>query len=691
MRQFVIPTVFNAVDNFSPAVTKMQNKVSQFVDKSEQKIDQLDRSFRKFGNQARQVGMQAGAIGLAILTPLGLAAHAAVNFESSMSNVSTLIDTSVESMQKMGDDVLELATRLPVPIEELTSSLYDIRSAGVSAENAMAVLEQSARLSSAGLSTTAEATNIMTSAINAFASEGLEAAEISDILFKTVKFGKTTISEMSQAFGATAPIIQSAGVGLADFSAATAALTTVGTPAAQAQNQLRASVIALQKPTADMEKVFKKLGVTTGEELIKKQGSLVGAFQAVNQAGGDMNMNMAKAWSSTEALAAVTSLLGSTNEAYVTTLEDMKNGSNAVDTAFGKQSETMKSQMQVAKNNIQALGIQIGQALLPVLSDLLQAVLPMVQRFAAWMKENKALVGTIAKVALAVGGAAMAVSGIAFALSGLTKLFGVVKFAMAAFKVVTMASSAAMGVLNAVMLMNPILLVVAGVVALSAALYGLSRATRSQTMEQRLENETTRIATENSAAQRSEVKMLFAQLRQLTPETDAYRGVLAKIEAIQPGITEQYNLQKGAVQDLAAAERDLTAAIMQRAMVQAREQQIQEAAAKVVELEDELAAKDWGFLDKLGNTLSFGQLDPEMVKELELADAQNQLDYLVGKQAQMLNPDAVKEEVRTTNERTLTNEQRQKVQIEFQGLPEWLKATIQGGGNMVKPSVTSTM
>jgi len=691
MRQFVIPTVFNAVDNFSPAVDKMQNKVSQFVNKSEQKIDQLDRSFRKFGNQARQVGMQAGAIGLAILTPLGLAANAAVNFESSMSNVSTLIDTSVESMQKMGDDVLELATRLPVPIEELTASLYDIRSAGVSAEKSMGVLEQSARLSAAGLATTSEATNMMTSAINAFAVEGLEATEIADILFKTVKFGKTNISQLAQGFGATAPIVQSAGVALADFSAATAALTTVGTPASQAQNQIRASVVALQKPTADMEKIFHKLGVTTGEELIKREGSLVKAFEAVNAAGGDMNMNMAKAWSSTEALAAVTSLLGSTNEAYVSTLQDMTEGSNAVDAAFGKQSETMKAQMQVAKNNIQSLGIQIGQALLPVLSDLLQAVLPMVQRFAAWMKENKALVGTIAKVALAAGGAAMAVSGIAFALAGLTKLFGVVKFAMAAFKVVTMAASSAMGILNVVMAMNPVGLIVVGVVALSAALYGLSRATRSQTMEQQLENETTKIAAQNSAQQRAEVKMLFTQLRQLTPETDAYRGVLAKIEAIQPGITEQYNLQKGAVQDLAAAERDLTDAIMQRAMIQAREQQIQEAAAKVVQLEDELASGEWSGKDWVKKVMSLGVHDVENRKTGELEDARGQLDYLVGRQAEMLNPDAVKEEVRTSNERTITNEQNQKVQIEFQGLPEWLKATIQGGGNMVQPSVTSTM
>ena len=688
MRQFVIPTVFSAQDKFSPAVDKMQQKVSNFVDKSEAKINQLDRSFRKFGNQAQTVGVNAGMFAAAIIAPLGLAANAAMNFEASMSNVSTLIDTNVESMDKMGSDILAIASVIPAPIEELTSSLYDIRSAGVSANDAMLVLEASGRLAASGLATTSEATNMMTSAINAFKSEGLEAAEISDILFKTVKFGKTNISELTQAFGATAPIVQSAGITLADFSAATAALTTVGTPAAQAQNQIRASIIALQKPTADMEKVFRKLGVTTGEELIQKSGGLVNAYEAINKAGGDMSMNMAKAWSSTEALAAVTSLTGATNEAYTASLNDMVNGANAIDTAFDKQSETMKSQMQIAKNNIQGLGIQIGQALLPVLADLLQAVLPLVQRFAGWMKENKALVGTVVKAALVVGGLSAAVSGVAFALSAASKLFGVVKFALVAFKGAAAMSSVAMGALNAVMLANPVLLVVAGVVALSAAIYGLVQATRSQTMEQRLENETTRIAAENSAAQRSEVKMLFAQLRQLTPETDAYRGVLAKIEAIQPGITEQYNLQKGAVQDLARAERDLTAAIMERAMMQAREEQIKEAATKVVELEDKInARKDFGMIDYAMDWLGSGW---EYETQGDLDAARGELDYLVGKQAEMQNVDAARVQRQETFS-SMTTEEKQKVEIMFTGLPEWMQPKMTGGGGLVSPKLSSTM
>jgi TP901 family phage tail tape measure protein len=288
MKAFTIPAIFTAIDKLSGPIKKMEDSVSTFAARSE-------RKFRKIGEASANISKNAFLVGAAIAIPLSLAANSAMKFEEKMSNVATLVDTNKENMQSMGEEVLSLATKLPIPIDELTTSLYDIRSAGISADKAMGVLETSGKLSAAGLATASEATNIMTSAINAFASENLTAGQISDTLFKTVKAGKTNLSQMAQAFGATAPIIQSAGVKLADFSAATAALTTVGTPAAQAQNQIRAAVISMQKPTEDMTKIFAKLGVKSGPELIKKTGGLVPAMEAIESQGKKMGLNMAKA------------------------------------------------------------------------------------------------------------------------------------------------------------------------------------------------------------------------------------------------------------------------------------------------------------------------------------------------------------------------------------------------------------
>lgn len=428
-----IATKFTAVDKFSDVVSKMGGNVSKFSNTSAAAID-------RFNAKANKMAGQMAIAGGAIVGGLGLAVNAASDFEKSMSNVATLLDTNVEDMDAMGKEVLDMAKVLPVPIEELTGSLYDIRSAGIAAENAMGALNTSARLSKAGLSTTTEATNILTSAMNAFASEGKSSDEIANVLFKTVKAGKTNMSQLAQAFGATAPIIQSAGVQLDDFSAATAALTTVGTPASQAQNQIRAAVVALQKPTADMEKIFKRLGVTSEKDLIAREGSLVGAFEAVNKAGSDMGINLAKAWSSTEAGAAVTSLLGATNEAYIGTLKDMRSGTDALSEAFEKQLNTTASRTQIAKNNMEALSITIGTQVAPMLTELLSVVTPIIGKFADFIGRNQWLAKTLAVVGVGLLAASVAI------------------------KAVTMATAA----WNAVMALNPISAIIIGVAALIA-------------------------------------------------------------------------------------------------------------------------------------------------------------------------------------------------------------------------------
>lgn len=453
---FTIPSIFTAVDKLSRPVKNMAGNVESFAARTE-------RSFRKVGDDSLRVARTGFIIGSALAVPLGIAAKQAVDFESKMSNVATIVDTSAESMADMGQQALNVLRRVPVTADDLTTSLYDIRSAGIDASQAMSTLEQSSRLSVAGLSSASEATNIMTSAVNAFASEGKTAQEISNILFKTVKAGKTNISQLAQAFGSTAPIIQSAGVTLADFQAATAAITKLGTPAAQAQTQLRASVIALQKPTAEMSKIFKRLGVTTDRELIEKFGGLGGAFEAINTQGAKMRVNMAKAWSSTEALAAVTSITGAVSKDYVEILGDMTTGANAVDEAFNKQLKTGANQMQIARNNMQALAITVGTELIPVITSTVQKITPVIQRFVDWGKENPRTMKTLVLFTTAIAAFAFTVSGVAFAISIVTK-------AMAAWGIITKLFTAAQWLLNVAMTANPIGAIIVGIAALIAVI-----------------------------------------------------------------------------------------------------------------------------------------------------------------------------------------------------------------------------
>lgn len=348
--------------------------------------------------KARQNLLGAVAMGAAIIAPAKMAA----SFSAQMSNVSTLIDTNVESMQNMKNAVLELADKTPVALSDLTSALYDIRSAGITAGDAMNVLNGSARLAVAGLGSTKEAVNIVTSAIRTFNLQGQDQAKIYDIIFKAVKNGKTTISGLSEGFGGVAVNMASANVKIDEFMASVAALTTTGMPAAQAYTQIRQAIVGLTRDSKDTDAVFKKLHVKNFKELVDKSGGMVGAFKKIRAAVKDDDAALLKLLGSAEAMNAVLGLTGEQNKAFTDTLDDMRNGANAVDEAFAKQAEEASAKFEILKNTLGHVAIIIGNELLPPMIDLMNAIRPVVLAAIEWAKANPDLTRTLVKAVGAI-------------------------------------------------------------------------------------------------------------------------------------------------------------------------------------------------------------------------------------------------------------------------------------------------
>lgn len=352
-------------------------------DKASAKLESFDKRFGKMANKIAKGALLAGgamAVGIGVK-----AVKSAVDFEKAMANVATLVDTTTENMSKMGREVREISKRVPVDIADLTTALYQVRSAGISASDAMAVLESSAKLAVAGLGTTEEATNLLTSAVNVFAKQGYSASEMADILFKTVKAGKTTVAELAQSFGMVAPIAGELNIDFRELQAATAALTTTGLKASVAQSQLRAGMVALLKPTGDMDKLYEKIGITSGRELLETSGGLVEAFDKIKVAAEGDDTALAKAFGSVEALNAVLALTGDEiGLKFTETLEGMTGGTNALNDAVEKQKETAEAQYQIFKNTINDLLIPLGNRILPVLIDVMKKLTDMIDT-AQWL------------------------------------------------------------------------------------------------------------------------------------------------------------------------------------------------------------------------------------------------------------------------------------------------------------------
>ncbi len=376
------------------AFDKMSKVIRAAVNTSNSEFDKMQNKIKNLSSDLEKVGKAATIVGGSLMAFSAANLKLAADFSAGMTNVSTLIDTNVENFDAMKEEVLQIAKRTPVALDGLTSALYDIRSAGISANMQFEVLEKSAQLGLTGLGSTSEAVDLVTSSLNAFNLKGKEAEKLYDTIFKTVKFGKTTISGIAQGFGSVAGTVAASNIKLDDYLAAVAALTTTGQPAAQAHHQLKAAIAGMLRETDDSKKVFNTLGVKSFKELIQKSGGMVNAFKAITNCVDGNESAILSLFGSTMAYNAVLGLTTKQNKAYVETLNSMRYGTSLIDEGYQKQYNTEHAMMQRLKNMSQVIGIQLGEALAPAFGKVLdfgESTLNMLDKMSPQMKSFVAI------------------------------------------------------------------------------------------------------------------------------------------------------------------------------------------------------------------------------------------------------------------------------------------------------------
>jgi len=417
-----VPTIFTAVDRFSGVVSKMTATTAAFGRTAEAAAMRTSRRF----NAAGTTMLYTGA---AIATGLGYAVNEAVKFEKAMATVSTTIDnTTPEMMRKMGEEVLDMSKRIPKPISELTTALYDVVSAGIDAKFAMTVLGASGRLAVAGLGTTQEGVDVLTSSINSFNVSAGDSEKIANMVFKAVKYGKTTVSQLAESFGSSSALVKNANVTLAEYLATTAVLTTTGMTASRAQTQVSSAVTALIKPSKSMQAILDSLGAKSIPEFIKKNGGLVKTLEIVSKRADEMGILTSKAFGRKEGFSAMLSLLGPLRSKYEEVIKDMVGNTDTLSESFEKQQKTTAAGFQRMKNSITVLAIKIGDELLPRINGFIDRLTPTIDGITGWMKKNDGLATTLLNVSIAllVLGAVAKVG--AFLFYGLAKAIQFVTF-----------------------------------------------------------------------------------------------------------------------------------------------------------------------------------------------------------------------------------------------------------------------
>ena len=347
------------------------------LSESDRKLSGLEKRFAQAGRILRA----ASVAGAAAVAGIGVASvKMAFDFDRSMREVNTLLGRPAAGFEELKSQVLDLSVRIGRTASETVPALYQAISAGVPAGNVLAFLATANESAVGGVTDLSVAVDALTTATNAFGSQGLTAEDAADILFTAVKGGKTTFDELAGTIGRVAPLAAGAGVSFAETAASIATLTTQGFATAEAVTGIRSAIQAALRPTEDLTRVFQQAGFESAQAAIEGVG-LVGALDLIAQAAdGDIGA-LTKMLGSVEAVNAVLGLTGDNAAAVQDQMFAMAQRTGAAGEAFREMEQSASRAWDRFRARVEVGLIRLGGWLLPSVVKALDA-------FSAWWDRN---------------------------------------------------------------------------------------------------------------------------------------------------------------------------------------------------------------------------------------------------------------------------------------------------------------
>ena len=345
------------------AFGKLKNRTTDL----EKGFNKIGKAFSNFGSLATK-SLTVPIV--ASTTAMGLASKKAIEFDNGMREVLTLLpELGNESFEKLKNQALSFSKDIGKAPEETVEALYQALSAGIPRENVFEFLKTAGEASIAGVSDLETSVDGLTSVTNAYGSEILNAQKASDIMFQTVKLGKTDFTQLSNSLFNVIPIASAIGVQFEDIGAAIAAMTAQGVPTSVATTQIRQSLVELNKEGSVAYETFKQISGESFKDFISGGGNLQEALQMMSDYAEKTGKEVTSMFSSVEAGNAVLALSGKNASKFKDYLDQVRNSVGAASEAFKKIDDGAARQFERLKAELSALVIELGNNALPLINE----------------------------------------------------------------------------------------------------------------------------------------------------------------------------------------------------------------------------------------------------------------------------------------------------------------------------------
>jgi TP901 family phage tail tape measure protein len=375
------------VDN---AVGGMQGKLNSF---SKSNVKAFEAIKSEVPGVGRLVGMlsnpyiAAAAAAVALGAAIWKCTKMAADWDEKMGQINVTAELTREELNKLSDKLLEIGTRMPIELDEVPKAFNRIISAGLSVNDSLEMLEPTLKAAKA---TATELEIVAAAATSVKMSSGREAVEVFDILTQTLKDGSAEFKDIAQYLPKIIPIARNVGFELEETAGAYASLTgklgaRQSTTALEGFLRSLSNTETIKKFKAMKIDVFDKDGsVRSMTDIVKDtKKQFEGLTDEQKTLKFDkLGLDQMGALGLSTLMQDIEGMEKATNNAY--------NSAGALQNAYEASLTPMDKWRQI-QNNIKVGMIQIGQKFLPILSEIGQKILDVIDSLKKMWEESTML------------------------------------------------------------------------------------------------------------------------------------------------------------------------------------------------------------------------------------------------------------------------------------------------------------
>lgn len=294
--------------------------------------------------------------GIAILGSFGFALNNSIGFakqfEAELKNMQLITQANTYDMSLLVGGIVELTDKYQYSASELGQALVILGQAGFKAAESMQLLPGIATLATATMSTLAVATDVTTTAVEAFNIPIEKSEELSNSLAAMTIESKLDLEKLGTTFNYVAETASAAGLDVNEIGTAMGLMSNAGVRASTIGTSLRSVIGSLLSPTARFSAALSAVGLSI-DEVNPRYNSFGEIMNKLRESG--FNVQDAFEGLDKRIAGSITTLVNTSSQ-----WDEFQNkitGTNRATQMAEGQMDTFEAQSKRLKNNLQlALG-----------------------------------------------------------------------------------------------------------------------------------------------------------------------------------------------------------------------------------------------------------------------------------------------------------------------------------------------